>query len=56
MLEIDGRAVAVSGWRGTVGHNWAGDRELTLSSSRSACEYGTRQAMPRIMPQPLPEG
>lgn len=22
MLEIDGRTVAVSGWRGTVGHNW----------------------------------
>ena len=33
-----------------------GDRELTLSSSRGAYEYGTRQPMPGIMPQPLPEG
>jgi hypothetical protein len=33
-----------------------GDRELTLSSSRGAYEYGTRQGMPGIVPQPLPEG
>jgi len=24
-LEIDGRAVGVSGWRGTVGHNWGSE-------------------------------
>jgi hypothetical protein len=33
-----------------------GDRELTLSSSRGAYEDGTRQGMPGIVPQPLPEG
>jgi hypothetical protein len=33
-----------------------GDRELTLSSSRGAYEYGTRQPMPGIVPQPLPDG
>jgi hypothetical protein len=33
-----------------------GDRELTLSSSRGAYEYGTRQDMPGIVPLPLPEG
>ncbi|HEY6311897.1 MAG TPA: hypothetical protein VIY52_13985 [Streptosporangiaceae bacterium] len=33
-----------------------GDRELTLSGSRGAYEYGTRQSMPGIVPQPLPEG
>jgi hypothetical protein len=33
-----------------------GDRELTTSSSRAAYEYGTRQGMPGIVPQPLPEG
>jgi len=33
-----------------------GDRELTLTSSRGAYEYGTRQDMPGIVPQPLPEG
>ena len=33
-----------------------GDRELTLSSSRGAYDYGTRQGMPGIVPQPLPEG
>ena len=33
-----------------------GNRELTLSSSRGAYEYGTRQGMPGIVPQPLPEG
>ncbi len=33
-----------------------GDGELTLSSSRAAYEYGTRQGMPGIMPQPVPEG
>ncbi len=33
-----------------------GDRELTLSSSRGAYEYGTRQPMPGIRPRPLPEG
>jgi hypothetical protein len=33
-----------------------GGRELTLSSSRGAYEYGTRQGMPGIVPQPLPEG
>jgi hypothetical protein len=25
ILEIDGRAVSVSGWRGTVGHNWGSE-------------------------------
>ena len=25
VLEIDGREVAVSGWRGTVGHNWGSE-------------------------------
>jgi hypothetical protein len=25
MLEIDGRAVSVSGWRGTAGHNWGSE-------------------------------
>jgi hypothetical protein len=33
-----------------------GDRDLTLSSSRGAYEYGTRQGMPGIVPQPVPEG
>ena len=33
-----------------------GDRELTLSTSRGAYEYGTRQDMPGIVPQPVPEG
>jgi hypothetical protein len=33
-----------------------GHRDLTLSSSRGAYEYGTRQDMPAIVPQPLPEG
>ena len=33
-----------------------GNPELTLSSSRGAYEYGTRQPMPGIVPQPLPEG
>ena len=33
-----------------------GERELTLSSSRGAYEFGTRQGMPGIVPQPLPEG
>ena len=33
-----------------------GNRELTLSSSRGAYEYGTRQGMPGIVPQSLPEG
>jgi hypothetical protein len=33
-----------------------GDGELTLSSSRGAYEYGSRQDMPAIVPQPLPEG
>ena len=33
-----------------------GDRELILSSSQGAYEYGTRQGMPGIVPQPLPEG
>ncbi len=33
-----------------------GDRELTLSSSRGAYEYGTRHGTPGIVPQPLPEG
>ena len=32
------------------------NRVLTLSSSRGAYEYGTRQGMPGIEPQPLPEG
>jgi len=25
MLEVDGRAVSVSGWRGTAGHNWGSE-------------------------------
>ncbi len=33
-----------------------GDSELALSGSRGAYEYGTRQGMPGIVPQPLPEG
>jgi hypothetical protein len=33
-----------------------GARELTLASGRGAYEYGTRQGMPGIVPQPLPEG
>lgn len=33
-----------------------GGRQLTLSSSRGAYEYGTRQDMPGIVPQPVPEG
>ena len=33
-----------------------GNDELTLSSARAAYEYGTRQGMPGIVPQPLPEG
>jgi hypothetical protein len=33
-----------------------GDRELTLSTSRGAYEYGTRQDMPGIVPQSVPEG
>jgi hypothetical protein len=33
-----------------------GDRELTTFSSRAAYEYGTRQGMPGIVPQPLPAG
>jgi hypothetical protein len=32
------------------------NRELVLSSGRGAYEYGTRQGMPGIEPQPLPEG
>jgi hypothetical protein len=33
-----------------------GNRELALLSNRGAYEYGTRQGMPGIEPQPLPEG
>jgi hypothetical protein len=33
-----------------------GDRELRLSTSTGVYEYGTRQEMPGILPQPLPEG
>jgi hypothetical protein len=33
-----------------------GERELTLSSSRGAYEYGTSQGMPGIELRPLPEG
>ena len=33
-----------------------GNPELSLSSSRGVYEYGTRQDMPGIVPQPLPEG
>jgi hypothetical protein len=33
-----------------------GDRQVTLSSSRGAYEYGTRLGVPGIVPQPLPEG
>jgi hypothetical protein len=33
-----------------------GNRQVTLTSSRGAYEYGTRQDMPGIVPKPLPEG
>lgn len=33
-----------------------GNRDLTLSSSHAAYEYGARQPVPGIVPQPLPEG
>jgi len=33
-----------------------GDRELILSSSRSAYEYGTRQPLPGLVLEPLPDG
>jgi hypothetical protein len=33
-----------------------GNRELTLSSSHAAYEYGARQPMPGIVPRSLPEG
>jgi hypothetical protein len=33
-----------------------GHRDLTLSTSRGAYEYGTREGMPGIVLQPLPEG
>jgi hypothetical protein len=33
-----------------------GHRELTLSASSGAYEYGTSQPMPGIVPRPLPEG
>lgn len=33
-----------------------GNRELTLTSSRAAYEYGARQPVPRIVPESLPEG
>jgi len=33
-----------------------GNRELTLSSSHAAYEYGARQPVPGIVPQSLPEG
>jgi hypothetical protein len=33
-----------------------GHREVTLSSSRGAYEYGSRADMPGIRPQPVPEG
>jgi hypothetical protein len=33
-----------------------GNRELTLSSSHAAYEYGAHQPMPGLVPQPLPEG
>jgi len=33
-----------------------GDRELSLSTSTGVYEYGTRQEMPGVIPQPLPEG
>ena len=33
-----------------------GNRELTLSSSHAAYEYGARQPVPGIVPRPLPEG
>jgi hypothetical protein len=72
MLQVDGHAVSVSGWRGTAGHNWdrsmpirgsgelimqrPGNRELTLSSSHAAYEYGARQPIPGIVPRSLPEG
>ncbi len=33
-----------------------GNREVTLSSSHAAYEYGARQPMPGLVPQPLPDG
>jgi len=48
VLEIQGRTVTVSGWRGTAGHN----PEHTLSSSSGAYEYGTSQASPESCPSP----
>jgi hypothetical protein len=33
-----------------------GNRELTLSSSHAAYEYGARQPVPGIVPRSLPEG
>jgi hypothetical protein len=33
-----------------------GDREVSLSTSTGVYEYGTRQEMPGVIPQPLPEG
>ena len=33
-----------------------GNRELTLTSSRAAYEYGARQPVPGIVPESLPEG
>jgi hypothetical protein len=35
--------------------NRPGDRELTLFGGLGAYEYGTRQGMPGMMPQPPPE-
>lgn len=69
LAEDDRVAVAYADPRGgtrTVTHaalaavelimNRPGNRELTLSSSHAAYEYGARQPAPGIMPQPLPAG
>lgn len=33
-----------------------GHSELTMSGTCGACEYGTSQHLPGIVPQPLPDG
>jgi hypothetical protein len=51
LLELDGREAGVELVLHRPGHG-----ALPLSSSRGAYEYGTREPMPGITPQPLPEG
>ncbi len=45
MLEIDGRTVAVSGWRGTVGHNW-GSEHADSWVWLHAADFGTAPGEP----------